>query len=195
MTQRRGTLGECVGCGEHRPVWTLLQFSASGESFGLEPTALVDGYLPVCGRCVPTCPTCRRPVPTPQVERVVADRRARSDYIVRWWVEPCGDPQHERPPRESFPRDPRLPVYGPPDPPTVVPGRSELLASCRGVAINDYVTADGVEGVGRVKYITSTFGFGAFAVVGYPDGQQLSKRPSELVVVPKPDAQPVGGTT
>jgi hypothetical protein len=123
---------------------------------------------------------------------VVTDCRTRLAYIVRWLVEPCADPGHERPARESFPPDPRLPVYGPPEPPLVTPGRSALLAEFHGVAINDYVVIDGVEGIGRVKYLKSAFGVGVYAAVGYPDGRQLSKRPGELRVVEKPSGSSVG---
>jgi hypothetical protein len=123
---------------------------------------------------------------------VITDCRTRLGYIVRWWVEPCSDPDHERPARESYPPDPRLPVYGPPEPPLVTPGRSALLAEFNGVAINDYVVIDGISGVGRVKYLKSAFGVGVYVSVGYPDGRQFSKRTGELRVVAKPVGHSVG---
>jgi hypothetical protein len=173
-------LPKCIGCGEARPTWELLKFARAVDG------SIFDGHLPVCGRCVRSCPTCGQPVPSEHLERVVDEIRAGGELSVRWFFAPCTDDDHERPARESFPRDPRLPVYGPEEPP-VTSNRSQLLDGFRGVAINDYVTVDGEDGVGRVKYVKSTFGIGVVFTVGYPDGRKLHKRPGEVQVVPKPD--------
>jgi hypothetical protein len=162
MSRKEPHYERCVGCEEARPTWWLLRFSCDPEH--LPPHAVpegsfgghIDGHLPVCGRCVPKCATCARPVPSDAIAARLTELETVPTLGVRWSVDPCDDPDHARPALESFPRDENLPLYGPPDPPRVVPGWSFLIAQLPRFGIGDHVTVEGIDGVGRVRYIRST---------------------------------------
>jgi hypothetical protein len=170
-------LPACVVCDEEIPTWRLLQFS----TVDIETGAFVHGDFPICGRCAPRCATCGAPVPTVAAKERVAELNQNAAVTVRWSFEPCGESGHERPPIETHPRDPRLPLYGPPEPPRETPGYSFLIARLTHVGIGDYVNVDGEEGVGRIRYIISSrLGGGIWVRVDYPDGRTFGKRASDV---------------
>jgi hypothetical protein len=175
--------------------YRILRLSAPADAF---PDCAVaeggvgdhlDGYLPLCADCLCVCPTCECPV----VAQLVTDLMAFLDvmlggltgddgFYLRWFIDPCEDPAHERPPRREEPplrRPPPDPSR--PTPPVAIPGWSWVGDEWRDFKVGDVVKVTETGKVGRILYIAShRLGGGVAFTIDFPDGTWIARRPSAV---------------
>jgi hypothetical protein len=192
---------ECAACGRVGRCYRILRLCARADVFPERAVpesgadGYIDGYLPLCADCLRVCPTCACPVIADRVADLVAwldmtlDTQTGADgFSLRWLIDPCDDPTHDRPPRREEPPE-RRPPPDPsrPTPPVAIPGSSWVADEWRDFKIGDLVKVTETGKVGRILYIAShRRGGGVAFTVDFPDGTWIARRPSAVRKVDDP---------
>jgi hypothetical protein len=171
---------QCAACGRDTH-WSPRTLRVASEEEHFPPNAIplggfndhIDGYFPLCSTCILQCTTCKRPVTTLPVDRLVERLRSGEHahwLTLTWFPEPCQNISHDRPAREVHRQPPTRPS-GRPEPPKTIPGWSctyERLGIC---GVGDRVTVGDLAQVGTVLYLWACkLSGGAIATVEFDDG-------------------------